>query len=321
MKNFTDHEIGFPLDWWIDTKTGEFLEKGIGPRRAARELAYALKGGVQHIFYNHDSKLWNQFDYAQNAAPDIDVSGVTIRFSDKILRKEKMVHPGIGDRDECESRRECHEPDPECPRDAMDAISRDRLIKHKYLVLGEFKPSWRSAAKIGTITLYTKAIAEYSGNGEADYGVDYETAFWATLAHEAFHAYHYSLFKKTGRQDRWRDRACKKEREIETESLAAHAEYVFLLNHEGNCLDADGAGYMMDALGGDCGEWRTYDVEDWPYSGALGIGGLSLADAPVTSPDFVQQLLRTSLYDWKTASDIIRTGYYLADPGIRDCFK
>ena len=51
MKNFTGYEIGFPLDWWFDTKTGEFLEEGIGPRKAARELAYALKGCVQHIFY------------------------------------------------------------------------------------------------------------------------------------------------------------------------------------------------------------------------------------------------------------------------------
>ncbi len=77
---------------------------------------------------------------------------------------------------------------------------------------------------------------------------------------------------------------------------------------------------MMDALGGDWGEWRSYDVEDWPYSGALGIGGLGLTGMK-TPPDLAIQLLRCSLYDWKTAADIIKTGYYLADSGIHDCFK
>ena len=65
--------------------------------------------------------------------------------------------------------------------------------------------------------------------------------------------------------------------------------------------------------------WRKYDIEDWSYSGALGICGAGLAKI-TTIPDLMDKLCQISVYDWNTAADIIKTGYYLADPEVQKAF-
>ncbi len=303
MKNYTEHEIGFSLDHWIDTKTGMFRVTGSKYKDAVGELAERLQDCVRHVFYLSDKSLWDEhcFDYE---LPPIDVSGVDIKFSDEVVVKEKEVRPGIGSTDLGINRcinRYLDSGDP------VEIFSRDEPITIKQRILGEFRAASVNSDKIGTITMYNKAIAEFC----CEEGIDYETVFWGTLAHESFHAFHYNLFRNHGKAYRWNHRSSEKNRGIVKESLAAAFELIFLIKHQRDYLDYAGAHAMMDHLEN---TWRKYDVEDWPYSGALGI---------VKSLEPVELLCKlheVSIYDWKTAADIIKTGYYLADPEVQKVF-
>ena len=230
MKNYTGHEIGFPLGRWINPKTGNFYSKGLAYDIDAHELADELRDCVRHVFYIMDQDLCG-VHYFDSEAPYIDMSGVDIKFSDKIKYTEKDVHRGIGALDSDNKRHiDCYQ-DPEEP---LDTFSRDELIRIKSLVLGEFRTTASDKTKkIGTITLYNKAIAEFCAANE----LDYTTVFWGTLARESFHAFHYNMFKRNGRRSKWNSGSNRKNREIVKDSLAAGFEVVFLLNHEGSALD------------------------------------------------------------------------------------
>ena len=147
MKNFTGHEIGFSLDHWIDTKTGMFRATGPEHKYAVKELAKRLQDCVRHVFYLSDKSLWDEhcFDYE---LPPIDVSGVDIKFSDKVVIKEKKVRFGIGNTDlginRCIDRYlDSGEP--------VGILSRDEPITIKQRILGEFRAASGNADKIGTI--------------------------------------------------------------------------------------------------------------------------------------------------------------------------
>ena len=308
MKNFTRHEIGFSLDHWIDTKTGMFRATGPEHKYAVKELAKRLQDCVRHVFYWSDKSLWDEhcFDYE---VPPIDVSGVDIKFSDEVVVEEKEVRSGIGNTDlginRCIDRYlDSGEP--------VEILSRDEPITIKQRTLGKFRAASGNADKIGTITLYNKAIAEFCG----EEGIDYTIVFWGTLAHESFHAFHYNLFRNHGKTYRWNHGSIEKYRGIVKESLAAAFEFIFLIKHQGDCLDNAGMRMMKDHLEN---TWRKYDVEDWPYSGALSICGAELAKI-ATIPDLMNMLCQISVYDWKTAADIIKTGYYLSDPEVQKAF-
>ena len=308
MKNFTGHEIGFSLDHWIDTKTGMFRATGPEHKYAVKELAKRLQDCVRHVFYLSDKSLWDEhcFDYE---LPPIDVSGVDIKFSDEVVVEEKEVRSGIGNTDlginRCIDRYlDLGEP--------VEILSRDEPITIKQRTLGKFRAASGNADKIGTITLYNKAIAEFCG----EEGIDYTIAFWGTLAHESFHAFHYYMFRNHGKAYRWNHESTEKYRRIVKESLAAAFEIIFLINYQGDCLDYAWVCTMKDHLEN---TWRKYDVEDWPYSGALSICGAGLAKI-TTIPDLMDKLCQISVYDWKTAADIIKAGYYLADPEVQKAF-
>ena len=69
--------------------------------------------------------------------------------------------------------------------------------------------------------------------------------------------------------------------------------------------------------------WKQYDVDDYPYSGALGMADYSDASGNSvirTGDDLFRAVLDKSFYSWKTAADMIRTGYYLTEPEIRGQF-
>ena len=230
---------------------------------------------------------------------ELDAGRVDIRFADDIKRSVKMVHPGVGDSFAIR-RREYNREEP------CEPFSRDALKEVSSLVLGEFRPSAaKKGMKIGTIRLYPNAIAEFCTAN----GLDPDTVLLATLAREAFQACHYSVFKSCGVSMRWNSGSTKKNRDIVKESLADAFEYTFLINQGGDWLSHAEAHKYMDFLEN---TWRSLDIEDWPSSGALGIGGVGLTKVAVP-PSIMDRLLHGFIHDWKSAADIIKTGYYLAD--------
>ena len=238
---------------------------------------------------------------------ELDADRVDIRFADDIKRSVKKVHPGVGD--SFAIRRREYNKEVLC-----EPFSRDCLKEVSSVVLGEFRPSAvKNGWKIGTIWLYHNAIAEFC---EAN-GLDPDTVLLATLAREAFQACHYSVFKFGGVSQRWNSGSTKKNRDIVKESLADAFEYIFLINQGGDWLSHAEALKYMDFLEN---TWRSCDIEDWPSSGALGIGGVGLTKVAVP-PNIMDRLLHGFLHDWKSAADIIKTGYYLADQEIQNVFK
>lgn len=298
----TKQNMIFSPDPWIDTSTGEFRRAGRARKADEQELAGLLRGVIEDTFYEvHKYQLGD--GYTSFTAK------VAIRFSDDIRGTIKNVHPGIGGA----AGYEAEDRDiPGAPDERDKSSSRDRVIEVKSLLLGRFSPSSSpDIDDIGTIWLYPKAIAEFANNN----AIDYTVVFFAALVREAFHALHYSLFKKAGVSDRWKA-GTKLYRDIVKESLASIYEHVFLFNHEDSGLDRLSSRKLIDLL---AYEWRNYDIDDHPASGAL-VTGLG---RNVILPDgtFCGEMLKMSLYDWKTAADIIRTGYYLEHPEIRDRFR
>ena len=233
---------------------------------------------------------------------DMDADRVDIRFADDIKRSVKKVHPGVGG--SFEIRRREYNREERC-----EPFSRDALKEVSSVVLGEFRPSAaKKGRKIGTIRLYPNAIAEFCETN----GLDPDTVLLATLAREAFQACHYSVFKSCGVSMRWNSGSTKKNRDIVKESLADAFEYTFLINQGGDWLGQTEADKYMNFLEN---TWRSCDIEDWPSSGALGIGGVGLTKVAVP-PNIMGRLLHGFLHDWKSAADIIKAGYFLADDEI-----
>ena len=189
---------------------------------------------------------------------------------------------------------------------------RDEVFEKEYMVLGEFRAS-RSPRKIGTIILYIKAIKKFSKMQN----LDDHAVLCAVLSNEAFRAYHYDCFRKAGLMERWFSGGKKENRELVKDSLAAVYEYVFLVTHGGADIDLGSANKYMSILESD---WRCFDIDGWPSSGALGIGGLGLSTVR-TTPNLSMKLVDLSVHDWKSAADIIKTAYYLSDPEIQKEFN
>lgn len=298
----TKQDMIFNPDPWIDMSTGKFRRTGRARKADEQELAERLQGVIEDTFYEtHVYQLGDVYTAF--------TAKVAIRFSDEIRRTSKKAHPGVG----WAARDEVLKKDiPEPLREEDASLSRDQMIEVRSLVLGRFSPSAsQDKNDIGTIWIYPGAIAEFGKSN----GIDYTVVFFAVLAREAFHALHYSLFKEAGVSSLWKG-GTKLYRDIVKESLASSYEHVFLFNHESSELDAAGSRKMMDLLER---EWRSYDIDDHPASGAL-ITGLGLS-VILTDGTFCGEMLKRSLYDWKTAADTIRTGYYLEHPEIRDRFR
>ncbi len=200
-------------------------------------------------------------------------SELRIKLSEEIKEDTAKVYPGVS-----------------CIREAFDdyreidypAYTRERPREHRFVLLGEFK----AQGKNGTIYLYTKAIAT------CDHAVKlgFKNVFWATLAHNTFYAFLYNQMKREGMANRWRSGA-KRDRETVKASLAAYFEGAFL-------GFPPISGYLEN-------EWESLDIEGWPSSGAFMIRKSSRPEK------LFRQLYNMAFYDWKTAADILRTGYYL----------
>ncbi len=173
---------------------------------------------------------------------------------------------------------------------------RDESERIRVYSLGSFSPS-NTLNKVGTITLYTKAVAEFCENR-----YDYSTVFMAILAREAFKAFYYHAFQILGKTDRWVLLDAKERIQIVKESLASYYECE-LIKKCGNIVPNMANKYIRDLED----DWRRMDIDSWPASGAILI---SHNFVPGVSPDI---LFRISIYDWKTASDILETGYHLCN--------
>ena len=206
-------------------------------------------------------------------------SGLRIELSEEIKETTAKGYPGVSHIPEAVGAF----PEREYPTDTRE-LSRE----HRSLLLGEFKAQGRN----GTIYLYTKAMAACKLAAE----LGFETVFWATLAHNMFYAFLYHQLKRAGKAGRGRSSA-KRDRETVKASLAAYFEGAFLGFRPI-------PGYLER-------EWRSWDVEGWPQSGALAIRNSSRPD------ELFRELFDMAFYDWKTAADILRTGYYMNSSTIR----
>ena len=228
----------------------------------------------------------------------LSATGLSIKLSEKIINRTAKVYPGISAKPYREIFDDWEE-SCDFPEEKYPGNTREMPIEHQYVMLGEFRPS-STLNKIGVIWLYPRAMASSKYREISDF----ETVFWATLAHEVFHAFHYNHLKLAGKADRWWS-GRKKDRELVLESLATYLEYSFLdlLLHDPHDVQR----YKED-------EWRYWDVEGWYYSGALGI-------LKSQSPGkLFNSLFEMSFSDWKTAADTIRTGYYMNNKEIADMF-
>ena len=284
-----NNNIIFPLSHWLDTATGEFLDNGYGCGSLRFNLSKELLERSKYYIEFRVPIILNINEILRY----LKDNSLEIRFSYSKPQTEKLVHPGIGV--------------PEGEVTGSDL--RDSIKKVKSLLLGKFTPSFENEFKLGTITLYTKNIAEFSQNKEIDYNV----VFWSTFVHELFHAMHFSLFAHCDCREAWKSNGAKTNCSIVKESMAAYIQYDYLRELEKANQFSSDARNMMSNL---AEEWRAYDIEDWHYSGALGIKH-SLVKNPII---VLEELLKMSLNDWKTAADIIKTGYYLTDRSIRGYF-
>ena len=162
--------------------------------------------------------------------------------------------------------------------------------------LGEFRSS-KKKDKIGTIVIYIDAI-EHSKYAENNVILD------ATIAHEAFHAFHYSCFKYKGWEDSWSATGIGWEKSIVQESLAAAYEYKY-------CRDLREQYHVKfkELCKEQINDWKEMDISYWPYSGALGILQQSSSEIPQIDISKAKELLKYSLIDWKAAAIECRIGY------------
>lgn len=194
-----------------------------------------------------------------------------------------------------------YEPVEESPEAAALRRIASELRAGDKIRLGEFCAS-TEPGRIGTITLYIRAIEEYAYAAD----LDPDLVRKAVTAHEVFHAYHYSLFKEIGAEKDWFRKESEKERTLVLESLASAYEWEY-------CAEE----FLSDKkrLYGFCKycnihtrSWMNNDIEFWPYSGALAITRYfgNKKPSPESEKDWI---LKCSLLDWKAAAERCRKGY------------
>ena len=149
-------------------------------------------------------------------------------------------------------------------------------------VLGEF------ISESLTIVLYMDAIRQYSHAC----GYNEEMVLNGVFAHEFFHAYHYCacLLDKRHTKQNWNIRT--NYASIVKESLASWFEFWFFeQNHERRILSD-----MLHF-------WYRIDVNDYPYSGALGL--LPYFTLKINKPNAIKDIFVDSLCSWRYAAEEI----------------
>ena len=287
------------LSIWIDTGIGGIIKSLT--QRDMEDLLNEVYSVGDDIF----KRLYQRFPSMELPC----VPELQIQLSGELIRRKNMVYPGASaricredGRDEPRHDRDArHEPrdtdiNNRCPDDGFPVDTREKPLEYSSVVLGEFRAS-KSKRTIGTIILYPKAMdcCVYKSAS------DFETVFWVTLAHEVFHAFHYDQLKRSGKADRWNSPK-KSGRVLVTESLAEYFKFTWLA--KSYLANAKLLRYLES-------EWGRYDIDGSSNSGALAIWKSGYPG------DLFERLFETSLYDWKTAADAIRTGYYLQSEEIR----
>ena len=276
----------FDSSRWIDLTTGDIIiRQSDYSQWCSSEEVYFLSLLLDKLLKGHDHNIL------------INDPGLRIELSEEIINKSAVVYPGINPKilrirpfgwAETDGYR----------GDDLPVDTRERQLKNEYTLFGDFLAP-RGRSKRGKIILYTKAISVFA-NSKA---LDFEEVFWPTLAHEMFYAFHYCMLQKKGKADRWSSRFLnRKDRELVAESLAEFFEQEF----------AYGGSSFSDLM---TDEWERFDIDGWPASGALGI---LKSKQPY---ELFKELFELSFYDWKTAADIIRTGYYLCSPEIKNMLR
>ena len=317
MNNYTVSNIGFPVGQWIDTSTGKY------DKYSVRELLGNLSDCVEDIlrmtlrfeepvFINNglfpeklNIKLSEDILYESYGASLKDIrkmlDDIIKDIPDKRLIILKEMLDKINGIKELEVGSEIRRyindihPENEKVRKLLGQIENKQS-----LVLGRFYPS-KDTNKLGNIILYPRAIA-ISKRTKAS---SFDTVFWATFAHEIFHAYHYGAFVQIGKTDRWDDSLYRSECKIVKESLAAAFESKFVFQCESDgiipCDLSKGLRREFEY------EWLDNDVLDWPYSGALGI---IREELPAFDFPLFTKLIECSLEDWELPAEAIMAGYY-----------
>ncbi len=169
----------------------------------------------------------------------------------------------------------------------------DELRAKSYIHFGEFRAS-KIPGKIGKIIIYWKAIEKYGG------GNNYtpEADLMATVAHELFHAFHYSCFLEKGFAEDWFMTGVSKDRPIVQESLASAYAWEYCKEHGMKGLNR---AYEEN--------WKEIDIRYSPYSGALGITKQWDDFNNDVFYKTMANLLNGSLVDWVTAAIDCRIGY------------
>ena len=288
------------LSIWIDTGTGDIIKPL--SERDMEDLLNEVHTFGAPIF----KRLLQRFPSMEFPC----VSELQIELSGELIHRKNMAYPGAAarihredgrdelrhDRDQHSSSRDADIPDGFYENE-FTVNTREKPLGYSSVVLGEFCAS-KSKRTVGTIILYPKAMdcCVYKSVS------DFETVFWAALAHEVFHAFHYDQLKRLGEADRWNSPK-KSGRVLVTESLAEYFKCTWL-REEYYPANNKLLRYLES-------EWGRYDIDGSPNSGALAIR------KSCTPIDLFERLFEMSLYDWKTTADTIRTGYYLQSEEIR----
>ncbi len=293
--------VGDPLfdvcNGLIDPNTGNFTLDSSN----AFPSSYVFLAPIEKIFNACGLNPFNCYEAFDGSKTDVELS----LYMPRVRTKE--VHPGIEISDQFTSRKEDRPDNQEHPRELDIPYReyesfRDKTIKVRHLILGEFIPA-KENGKVGKIIIYTRNIARF----ELTKKVGYQTVFWTVLAHEVFHAMHYNLFQRNGIADKWSLGKNINDDEIVKESLADYAELIFLRKGEydyfkGNNI-SDYDNHLHKA-------WRSYCIDDWPYSGAYVIDATNMTD------NLIRHLLEASLRDWKTPAEALKVGYYMRTPDV-----
>ena len=254
-------------DWSKQTGSVSWKEYGEHIKRTGDPLYNEMFEQIEKVFGAVQELLGEK----SNILP----RGIEIRFSDEIKPQEFLAPRGIG-----------YELSEE------EITAGEPMLKVKEGIAGEFQAS-DVQDKIGTITLYPNAMGKR----------DFNTFFWSTLSHEAFHAFHYAYIKAKKGPKYWEAGMNTYHGRVAVESLAACYEYSLLADDGLPWSSWSEARERMKHLEE---KWRKYDVDGYPYSGALGINrGTENCDWALFERIFI-----VSVDDWKTAGDIVRKAYH-----------
>ena len=317
MNNYTVSNIAFPVGQWIDTSTGEYDKYSV--RELLRDLSDCVEdilrmtlGFEKPVFINNglfpeklNIKLSEEILYDSYGASLKDIRKMLDDIIKDIPDKRLIVLKEMLDKIKgikefeinSEIRRYINEihPENEKVRKLLGQIENKQS-----LVLGRFYHS-KDTNKLGNIILYPRAIA-ISKRTKAS---SFDTVFWATFAHEIFHAYHYGAFVQNGKPDRWNDSLNRSESKIVKESLAAAFESKFVLQCESDgIIPRDLSKGLRREFEY---EWLDNDVLDWPYSGAWGI---IREELPAFDFPLFTKLIECSLEGWELPAEAIMAGYY-----------